>query len=352
MKNNKTHALLGFLFMLFYVLVCSSAAYFIANLIFDISSKNMSLLNSAIVSFITFFIFILISLAIFGRKGINHQRNQDALLYDVIEALENISQGNFNVFLELNENHKHNKDGKDFSDIIGSINKMAKELGTMEILRQDFISNVSHEIGSPLTSIKGFAVLLRDSKLSDKVRNHYIDIIEAETTRLSKLSDNFLKLSSLEESEITSNLTEFRLNKQLEEVVLMLEPQWKEKGQQIELKLDRIKINADKDLLSEVWINILTNSIKFTNEDGNIKVILKKEKENIVCEISDNGIGIAEKDKMHIFERFYKSDKSRTRAKGGNGLGLPLAKKIVELHNGRITVESEIGKGTKIKVCL
>jgi signal transduction histidine kinase len=312
----------------------------------------MSLLNYTITSIVTLIIFIIISIVLFGRKGRRHQKKQIVLLDNVIEALEKISQGDFNVLLDTKGISKHDEYKKDFTDIIDSINKMAMELGTMEILRQDFISNVSHEIGSPLTSIKGFASLLRDTNISEEKRYHYLDIIEAETSRLSKLSENFLKLSSLEKPDSEFSKTEFSLDKQLQDIILMMEPQWKKKNQQITLKLDKINVIANQDLLSEVWINILNNSIKFTSEHGKIDVLLSDDKNYIYCTISDNGIGISEQDKMHIFERFYKSDKSRTRSLGGNGLGLAIAKKIIELHNGKITVESELAKGTKIIVTI
>jgi len=346
MKNDKKHVFFGIMFMLFYVFVCSTGGYFITNLIFKIQTQNVSLSNHIIMSFITFLFAILISLTTFGKRGIKHQKDQYILFDNVIEALEQISSGNFNVFVELNENYKRRDDEKDFTDIVGSINKMARELGAMEHLRQDFISNVSHEIGSPLTSIKGFTVLLRNSKLNEKEINHYLDIIEEETNRLSKLSENFLKLSNLEENENVLNKVNFNLDNQIENVILMLEPQWKEKKQELIIKLDKIKINADKDLLYEVWSNVIGNSIKFTNSKGKIKISLKTDKEFIICEISDNGIGIAKQDKMHIFERFYKSDKSRTRLKTGNGLGLSIVKKIIDLHNGSINVESKLGEGT------
>ena len=346
MKNRTSHALMGFFFFIFFIIIFSSIGYFISNQLFKISLENMSLSNYIITSFITMFTVLLTILILFSKKGVSKIKYQGVLLNNIIDALEKISQGDFNVFLEVKKYQKHNEDEKDFGDVVASINKMAKELGSMEMLRQDFISNVSHEIGTPLTSIKGFATLLKNDKLKLSERNHYLDIIETETTRLSNLTKKFLELSKLENNDGTLNITSFSLEKQLKEVISMLDPQLKTKNQQIKLRLDEVFIRADQDLMYEVWTNVIGNSIKFTDDKGIINISLKNNKDTIICIISDNGIGISQSDKIHIFERFYKSDKSRSKNKDGNGLGLSLVKKIIELHNGSINMESELGKGT------
>jgi signal transduction histidine kinase len=161
-----------------------------------------------------------------------------------------------------------------------------------------------------------------------------------------------LKLSALETGNEPLSIKEFRLDKQLEKVALMLEPQWSTKNITMEADMEKLTIHGDEDLLSQVWINILHNAIKFTPEGGLIRIILKASNYEVSCQISDTGIGIASEDLLHIFERFYKVDKSRDRALGGNGLGLSLAKKIVELHGGHITPQSEPGKGTSFTVSL
>ena len=142
-------------------------------------------------------------------------------------------------------------------------------------LRQDFISNVSHEIQSPLTSIRGFAALLKNDTLTAEQKNHYLNIIEAESKRLSSLSDNLLKLSALETGSEPLSIKEYRLDKQLEKVALMLEPQWSAKNIAMEADLEKLTIQGDEDLLSQVWVNLLHNAIKFTPEGGTIRIILK-----------------------------------------------------------------------------
>jgi signal transduction histidine kinase len=256
----------------------------------------------------------------------------------IFDALELISRGDFNVFVESGD-HIHD----DFADLI---NDMAKNLGNMETMRQDFISDVSHEIQSPLTSISGFAALLQDDELPPAKRRHYAEIIESESKRLSSLSDNLLKLSALDDS--CPAKTGFRLDQQLSNIVLTLEPQWSAKNLTVEVDLRGRVMNGDEGLLSQVWINLLVNAIKFTPAGGTIRISLGED----AVKIADTGVGISKGDLPHIFERFYKVDKARDRSLGGNVLGLSLVKKIVELHEGQVTVASEPNKGTTFKVSL
>lgn len=272
----------------------------------------------------------------------SHPKNPHS---QIIDALSEVARGNFNIILHEDDRGPHNEMAEAF-------NKMARELGDIEIMRQDFISNVSHEFQSPLTSIGGFAALLKDDTLPAAERSRYAGIIEMETRRLSSLSDNLLKLSSLDSEKKPLNRQNFRLDKQLQQAALTSEPQWSTKGINLEADLERCEYNGDIDLLSQVWVNLLHNAIKFTPEGGDIHMALAVSGHSAVVTISDNGIGIAPEDQLHIFERFYKADKSRDRALGGNGLGLSLVIKIVELHGGSVAVESEIGKGTRLTVTL
>ena len=169
---------------------------------------------------------------------------------------------------------------------------------------------------------------------------------------MSKLSDNLLKLSALESENVPLQLCDFRLDKQIENAILMLEPQWIKKNIDIDSEFEKISIHADEDLLGQVWINLIHNAVKFTSESGLIKIKLYHNDSQIVFHIIDNGVGISKEDQIHIFERFFKVDKSRDRSLGGNGLGLSLCKKIIELHRGQITLESELGKGTKFIISL
>lgn len=266
---------------------------------------------------------------------------------EIFEAIKKISRGDFDVKV-INKF----MDNKSLNELVENINNMALNLNNMEKIRQEFISNVSHEIQSPLTSIRGFAQVLKDDKLNYDERLHYLNIIESESIRLSKLSDNLLKLTSLENENVDLNFNPYRLDKQIRNVILMCEPQWSGKDIDIEVYIDEAAIIADEELLRQVWINLINNSIKFTPQNGKIQIHLHDEEERIRFSISDTGIGMSEESRIHIFERFYKADKSRDRNKEGNGLGLSIVKKIINLHKGKIEVMSQLGEGSTFIVYL
>ena len=181
-------------------------------------------------------------------------------------------------------------------------------------------------------------------------KKHYLTIIETETTRLSKLSQNLLKLTLLESEEYIPERVSYRLDQQLKQIVLNSEPLWAEKEIELELDLEKVHVIADQESMSQVWINLIHNSIKFTPSGGTITIQLKEHETVVEVRIRDSGIGISEEQKQHIFERFYKADSSRNRAYGGSGLGLAIVKKVLDLHHGEIKVESEEGKGTEFIV--
>ncbi|MEQ6356295.1 HAMP domain-containing sensor histidine kinase [Lysinibacillus sp. M3] len=276
--------------------------------------------------------------------GLKKQRNY---WNTIVDALSRIAKGDFTVKLDLKAD-----DEDQFGQLIHGINHMAVELGEMERMRQEFISNVSHEIQSPLTSINGFAKALKNIDLPEDKRQHYLAIIEMESNRLSKISDNLLKLTSLESQHHPFEPSHYRLDKQLRNVVLTLEPNWLAKNIDMDLQLENISIMADEDLMNQVWMNLLSNSIKFTPAAGIITISMTKQIDTITIAIHDNGIGLTEEQQNHIFERFYKADQSRTAENGGSGLGLSIVKKIVDMHNGTITVESKLAEFTTFFVTL
>jgi signal transduction histidine kinase len=261
----------------------------------------------------------------------------------IIDALERIAKGDFSTRLD------HPNRGA-VGELVHTVNNMALKLNEMEKMRQEFISDVSHEIQSPLTSIRGFASALQQDDLSVEDRRHYLDIIAAESARLSKLSANLLKLASLESDQVKFEPKPYRLDTQLRNLILACEPQWAGKRLEMDATLDEASITADEDLLSQVWINLLHNSIKYTPEGGCVRVALHRRADRLEVSIADTGIGIAVEDQPHIFERFYKADKSRRASEGGNGLGLSIAKKVVEMHRGSIVVQSQPGAGAAFVV--
>ncbi|ABR47712.1 integral membrane sensor signal transduction histidine kinase [Alkaliphilus metalliredigens QYMF] len=329
---------------------CMAVAYLFASLIHSIvMGYRYSVPEEAPPYFNLFWFCIWILLLLMIKWYLKHRNiaKYIDLFAAVIRALESIAKGNFNVRLD----DKFKKD-ESFSRLVKSVNMMASGLDQMEKMRQEFISNVSHEIQSPLASIQGFAQLLQNDELSPEERKHYLSIIETESKRLSKLSDSLLKLAILESDSMRFEPKAYRLDKQLRNLILACEPQWREKRINMEAFLDEVTITADEDMMSQVWINLIYNSIKFTPEGGSVRVDLNQHGKTIVCKISDTGIGIPEEDQKHIFERFYKADKSRERSKKGGGLGLSITKKIIDMHYGDISVQSKSGTGTTFTVSL
>lgn len=275
-----------------------------------------------------------------------YRKKELAKMKSILDAMRRIAKGDFSVKLDEQAEYR------EFRQIVETVNEMAGELSRMETMRQDFISNVSHEIQSPLTSIRGFTEALRNPQLDEEQRGHYLDIIEGESRRLSQMSDNMLKLSSLESDRSSFEHSRFRLDRQLQSIVLTAEPQWLAKEIEIELDLMEIYVEAAEELLSQVWVNLLHNSIKFTPVKGKITVTLILESGKAKVTIADSGLGIAKDDLPYIFDRFYKADKSRNRNAGGSGLGLSIVRKIVDIHQGEIAVESQPGQGTQFIVTI
>ena len=269
------------------------------------------------------------------------------LFAQLIEAMQRIAKGDFSVRLDDTF-----PDNEPVGVLVKSVNDMALELNTMETMRQEFISNVSHELQSPLTSIRGFAQALENDQLSPAERGHYLAIIKSESTRLSRVTENLLKIAALDSRQLALKPETYRLDRQIRSLVLASEPQWSAKALEIELCLDELAITADENLLSQVWTNLIHNSVKFTPPGGSVRLSLSHSAGRAVCEIADTGIGIAEQDQARVFERLFKADPARTHANGGSGLGLAISKKIVELHGGTINVTSAPGAGACFAVTL
>jgi len=261
----------------------------------------------------------------------------------VIEAIQEVSKGNFDTKLPIKHAH-----GSGLS-FVNSFNKMTTELSKMETLRNDFISNVSHEFKTPISSIQGFATLLSQSDLSEE-QMEYAKIIASESSRLANLSANILKLTKLQNQEIVTEKQLFALDEQLRQCLLILEKKWEDKNINLEIFLDEIKCYGNKELLEQVWINLIDNAIKYTNISGTIILSCTQDNDNIIVSIKDDGIGMNKNSQGRIFEKFYQGDKAHNSE--GNGLGLSLVKRIVDLCNGTIEFESEENKGTTFVVSL
>ncbi|MNB84591.1 Sensor protein kinase WalK [compost metagenome] len=261
------------------------------------------------------------------------------------KATRRIAAGDFNVELNI-------KQTGELGTLARSFEEMMHDLQQLEQMRKEFVSNVSHEVQSPLTSISGYAIALKRVDLAEQERNRYLDIIIAEAERMSKMSDSLLKLSLLESQSQQLRLTTFNLDEQIRRVIVAIQPQWSARNISFDLDLKPIILLADYDLLSQVWTNLLGNSIKFSKDNSVINVSLKQDINNVTVRITDTGIGILLEDQQRIFERFFKADRSHSRKYGGSGMGLAIVKQIVTLHKGDIRVESEPGQGTTIVVTL
>lgn len=324
--------------------------YFLLGLLTGIWHFSLNPLAHHIISSILgIFLFAIIG-DLFGHL---HKPKRLNYFQAIIQALRQIAKGNFEIELDPSLTPPGlNVKSNPFIQLADSVHYMAKELGQIERVRQEFISNVSHEIQSPLTSIKGFAKALESDGLPEERRRHYIKIIESESDRLSKLSDNLLKLTVLENNHHPVRIEAYRADRQIRQVLLALEPQWDQKKLDMRIKLETVMLYADQDLMNQVWMNLIQNSIKFTPEQGRITIRLFRQKNRTIFQVSDTGIGIREEDRIHLFERFYKADKSRSRADGGNGLGLSIVKKIIDVHHGSVHVASESGIGTQFSITL
>ncbi len=266
----------------------------------------------------------------------------------ITEAAEEMIRGNFGVRIKPLSKFATD-DG--FGEIIKCINKMAEELSGVETLRDDFVSGVSHEMKTPLSVIQNYGTLLQSHDLSDEKRQEYATAINEACRRLSSMITNILKLNRLENQQIYPKPAEYNLSEQLCECVLEYENVWESKGIEIEMDIDDgVYLCADGELLALVWSNLLSNAFKFTASGGSVSVSLKSDGRCAIVSVQDTGCGISAEMGKHIFEKFYQGDPSR--ATQGNGLGLALVKRVVDIVNGEIGVESVEGEGSTFTVKL
>lgn len=281
-----------------------------------------------------------------GIDAFRRNRTIDRPLRRILEAIQQISAGDFSV--RLDENHE------DFSqvglrDICLGINGLARELGSVETLRTDFIASVSHELKTPLAAVSNYAALLRVPNLPEEKRQEYVQAISDTTRRLADLVSNILKLNKLENQQIYPETRTFDLGEQLRESLLSFESLWESKDLSLDCDIpDGIFVEADPELLQLVWSNLFSNAIKFTRSGGTIGVKLTTDGSWASVGVSDTGCGMTREVGAHIFEKFYQGDPAH--ATKGNGLGLALVKRVVDITGGAVTVQSTLGKGSTFTV--
>ncbi len=261
-------------------------------------------------------------------------------------ATQEIVSGHYDVALDVSR-------GDEIGNLARHFTQMAQSLKQLDEMRQTFVANVSHEIQSPLTSIQGFAEALLNKDVEPEEETRYLRIIAEESRRMSSLSRQLLTLAALDKEQHALQPAAFRLDELLRQALILTEWQWSEKRLTVEPDLPEVVITADMSLLQQVWLNLIVNSIKFTEPGGTIGIRIDLARE-VVVTVRDTGIGMTPEQVSRIFDRFYKADQARSRAgsEGGSGLGLSIAKKIVELHGGSIEAESAPGRGTTIRVRL
>lgn len=260
------------------------------------------------------------------------------------EGMQKVADGDFGIRLETKSS------SVEIQELVAGFNMMAQELGTTEMLQTDFVSNVSHEFKTPINAIEGYTTLLQSTDNIDEVENEYIEKILFNTKRLSKLVSNILLLSKIENLSIQTHKDRYGLDEQIRESILALETAWTVKNIDFDVDLDDLEYYGNEAMMYHVWDNLIGNAIKFSPENGEIKITLKKKKNTIIFTVEDYGPGLSEDAKKHIFDKFYQEDTSHKEE--GNGLGLALVKRILSSVGGEISVQNIETGGCRFIVTL
>lgn len=265
-------------------------------------------------------------------------------IQNIQNAFLEVSEGNFSIRVSENERID------EIREMAKQFNAMTHDLSHIETLRTDFVINVSHEFKTPISSIEGYATLLQNPSLSLEKRLYYTKKILENSNRLSTLTSNMLLLCKLENQEMVIDKKLYRLDEQIRKVILFLEDKWTKKEIVLDLHLSSLMYYGSEKLLEQVWFNLIDNAIKFSPIGGKIKIQIKVTETSVFVQIEDHGKGMDEETIKHIFEKFYQGDSSRKEQ--GNGLGLALVKRILNLCNGEISVQSILNQGSTFSVCL
>lgn len=334
-RDNKFSLRVRMVFMVsFEMLVCVILAYGLSTILNNIVSIKIPILFELIVlsMFIGFLVTSFMSKWFFDP------------IKKLRKAMENVADGDFTIRLETKSS------SKEIREIYSGFNLMTNELSKTEILQSDFVSNVSHEFKTPINAIEGYSTLLQDNEnLSDEQRQ-YVDKILFNTKRLSTLVGSILLLSKIENQSIPANQTSYRLDEQIRQSIVALEPAWSKKDIEFDVEMDSIEYTGNENMIHHVWDNLIGNAIKFNPECGIIRIRLEKQNNDVLFTVEDSGPGISEEAKKHIFDKFYQADSSHKEE--GNGLGLALVKKILTVSNGEISAENIDGGGCRFTVLL
>ena len=336
-----SHYIVFFLMVAFLISCCMMLFVTTFSGTLEIALTNENLEDAAK---LTFFNVLLLSLLFTVSDEIRRKLMLDRPAKRITQAAEKVMQGDFSVRVESKSN-----DAEQFGQIISCFNKMTEELSSVETLRTDFIANVSHEMKTPLAVMQNYGQLLQQPGLDEQTRIEYGRAVSESARRLSAMMTNILKLNRLENQQIYPQTAEYDLSAQLCDCLLQFENVWEERGIEIETDIaDGITVLADAELLSLVWSNLFSNAFKFTEPGGKVTVSLTTTPHHAIVKVSDTGCGMSADTGAHIFEKFYQGDTSH--ATQGNGLGLALVKRVIDILQGSIAVESAVGKGTTFTV--
>ena len=259
-------------------------------------------------------------------------------------AIDQVAEGDFSVRLE------DQSSSKEIMEIYTGFNLMTHELSSTEILQTDFVSNVSHEFKTPISAIEGYSTLLQGSENLDHIQREYVDKILLNTRRLSSLVGSILLLSKLENQQIPTNQSSYRLDEQIRQSLVAQEIAWIQKDIELDVELERLSYLGNEPMMRHVWDNLISNAVKFSPQGGTIKLRLTRKPEKLVFTIEDQGPGLSEETQKHIFDKFYQGDSSHKQE--GNGLGLALVKRILTIEKGQITAENIPQGGCRFTVTL
>ncbi len=338
-----SHYLVFFMMTAFLVTCC---ILLFTNALMD--SLNITLTDETlnVAAKLTFVNVILLSLLFTALDALRRRLTIDRTARRIAEAAKKIVAGDFSARVPLPSRFGS---GDSFREIVDCFNRMAQELSGVETLRTDFISNVSHEMKTPLAAMQNFGTLLKEPGLSEEKRLEYARGVTDISRRLTDMMSNILKLNQLENQQIYPNIRLYNLGEQLCEALLQFESVWEQENIGLETDIaEDVMIRADEELLSLVWNNLLSNAFKFTPPGGTVSLSLTCDDRFAAVTVRDTGCGMSPETGAHIFEKFYQGDSSR--ATRGNGLGLALVKRVVDIVHGEISVESELGQGSAFTV--
>lgn len=333
-----------FFLLIAFLVTCSTMLF--ATILSNTLELQLDSGNLNLAAKLTFANVVLLSILLTIIDAVRRKLTTDKVTRHIAEAAKKVVEGDFSVRIS-----PVNQPGIDekYNEIIDCFNTMAEELAGVETLRTDFIANVSHEMKTPLAILQNYGTLLQAPDIDEKKRMEYAKGVTDASRRLSDMMTNILKLNRLEKQQIYPKTEEYDLGEQLCECLLGHESVWEQKNIEIETEIaEDVKVNTDGELLALVWNNLFSNAFKFTSEGGKVSVVLKATEHHAIVEVKDTGCGMSPEVGAHIFEKFYQGDTSH--ATQGNGLGLALVKRVVDILHGEISVESSLGKGSTFTV--